>query len=314
MQGRPLAVTSWGQICVDHIFRTGGAHEPRLGRELYADSYSTALGGGAGIVAVTLARLGLPSGLVSRVGADAAGIELLQQLRMAGVNVSHVEVLKDKATDISVAFTCPADRGFLSHMAASRALDTTGMESPCLARTRHLHLCLSHTESPEHWRGLIQQAHEVGTTVSVDLGWQTSWDRNLCRWLGEADLVFPNETEAMRIGHTRSIERAMQLLGAQGATIVVKRGGAGVSAYQRGRRIDMPPTPAREIVDTTGAGDMFAAGFLWAWVQGHSLGAALAAGSLCGARCVEQIGGLAIPPTVAELQTTMRATDEAVMM
>jgi sugar/nucleoside kinase (ribokinase family) len=224
-----------------------------------------------------------------------------------------VEVLKDTSTDISVAFTCPADRGFLSHMAASRVLDTTGMESPCLARTRHLHLCLSHTDPPEHWRGLIRQAHDVGTTVSVDLGWQTSWDRHLCRWLGEADVVFPNETEALHLAHTRSVEHAMEVLGEQGALIVVKRGAKGAGAYRQGVRIDVPPFPVREILDPTGAGDMFAAGFLWAYVQGHSMAAALAAGGLCGARCVEQIGGLASPPSIHALKDAMRPYETAVV-
>jgi len=53
---RSLDVTSYGQITVDHIFHTLAGAQPRLGREMFADSYTTALGGGAGIVAVTLAR------------------------------------------------------------------------------------------------------------------------------------------------------------------------------------------------------------------------------------------------------------------
>jgi ribokinase len=306
---RPMDVTCYGQICVDHIFHTDTGRQPRLGRETFAESYTTALGGGAGIVAITLARLGLRSALVSRVGADAAGIGLLAQLRAERVDIEHVEVLRDKPTDISVAFTCETDRGFLSHLAASRVLDTVRMDSPCLARNRHLHLCLSPTDDPEHWRGLIRQAHEVGTTVSVDLGWQEVWDRRWCSWMGEADVIFPNEPEALHLAHTRSLERAMALLGASGAIVVVKRGAKGASAYHVGTRRDLPSMPIRAVVDSTGAGDMFAAGFLWAYLGGRSLCAALAAGSLCGARCVEQTGGLALPPTQSEFDAAMAAYD-----
>lgn len=302
---RNLDVTSWGQICVDHIFQLAPDQRPRAGRELYCESYSTALGGGAGIVAVTLARMGYRAGLVSRVGADAPGITLLAQLRAEGVDVSHLEVLRDRATDVSVAFTSAADRGFLSHMAASRALDTVGMDSPCLARTRHLHLCLSTTEGPDHWRGLLRQAHQEGTTVSIDLGWRDEWDPRLCSWLSEADILFPNKDEALRLAHTRSLDRAMRMLGAGGAVVVVKRGSEGVSACHQGHRHDFPSLPVAQVVDPTGAGDSFAAGFLWAWLGGCTLGAALAAGSLCGARCVEQIGGLVKPPSQAELETSM---------
>jgi sugar/nucleoside kinase (ribokinase family) len=185
-------------------------------------------------------------------------------------------------------------------------LDDLSMDSSCLARSRHLHLCLSATGDPSHWLCLVRQAHEVGTTVSIDLGWQTTWDRRLCDWLGEADIVFPNELEARKLTHTRSLDRALAQLGARGATVVIKRGASGVAAYSHGRRYDMSPLPVREVVDTTGAGDMFAAGFLWAYLQRLPLCASLAAGSLCGARCVEHAGGLAQPPTRPELSELVR--------
>jgi sugar/nucleoside kinase (ribokinase family) len=305
--GHCLDVTCYGQITVDHIFHTAPTARPRLGRETFADSYTTALGGGAAIVAVTLARLGSRTALVSRVGADNAGIGLLNQVRAEGVDVSHVEVLRDQSTDISVAFTSARDRGFLSHTEASRVLDTLEMEANCLARSRHLHLCLSATDNPSHWIGLVHQAHAVGTTVSIDLGWQTTWDRELGARLAEADLIFPNELEARRITHTRSLDRALALLGARGATVVIKRGSLGVVARRNGERAEMPPLPVREVVDTTGAGDMFAAGFLWAYLQGYGLRPSLAAGSLCGARCVEQTGGLARPPTIPELHELLES-------
>ncbi|MDB5076596.1 MAG: ribokinase [Chloroflexi bacterium] len=301
-----LDVMCYGQICIDHIFHSDQAIQPRLGREMFAKAYTTALGGGAGIVAVTLSRLGLRSGLVSRVGADAPGVGLLAQLRTDGVDVSHVELLRDHATDISVAFTCAKDRGFLSHIAASRVLDHLEMDSSCLAECRHVHLCLSPTEDPAHWSGLLRQAHEVGATVSIDLGWQERWDPDLCTMLGEADIIFPNEPEALRLANTRSLDRALRLLGARGTLVVVKRGSRGVAAYCDGKRRDLPALPVQQVIDPTGAGDMFAAGFLWSHLSGNSLCASLAAGSYCGARCVEQAGGLAPAPRRGELDTVMR--------
>ena len=154
---------------------------------------------------------------------------------------------------------------------------------------------------------MIRQAREVRASVSVDLGWQEVWDRRWCDWMGEADVLFPNESEALRLAHTRSLDRAMALLGARGALVVVKRGARGVSAYHLGTRRDLPPMPVREVVDTTGAGDVFAAGFLWAYLMRRSFCAALAAGSLCAARCVEQTGGLAAPPRRDELDSVMEA-------
>jgi sugar/nucleoside kinase (ribokinase family) len=307
--GTALDVLSYGQICVDHIFRSDQNIRPRMGRETFASTYNTGLGGGAGIVAVTLARLGMLSGLVSRVGADTAGVGLLAQLRGEGVDIAHVDVLRDFSTDVSVAFSSAKDRGFLSHIAASKVLDQLAIDSTCLAACRHLHLCLSPTEDSPHWNGLVRQAHAVGTTVSIDLGWQEHWDERMCEMLGEADIVFPNEPEAQRLTRTRSLDRALRILGVRGAIVVIKRGGRGVAAYHLGQRRDLPAMPVGEVVDSTGAGDMFAAGFLWAHLSGHSLCASLAAGSLCGARCVEHSGGLATPPARAVLDAAMSQYD-----
>jgi sugar/nucleoside kinase (ribokinase family) len=103
----------------------------------------------------------------------------------------------------------------------------------------------------------------------------------------------------------RSLARACTVLGQRGAIVVVTRRARGVIGYHRGHRIGLPALSVHQVADPTGAGDMFAAGFLWAYLTGRSLRACLLAGSLCGARCVEQVGGLAAPPTQAELEASM---------
>jgi sugar/nucleoside kinase (ribokinase family) len=300
-------VVCHGPICVDHIFDLGAQMRPKLGREVFARSYRTMLGGGAGITAITLARLGLPSAVVSRVGDDAEGRGLLTQLRAAGVDISQVELALAETTDISVAFTGPTDRGFLSHRSAGRQIAPQLGDAACLARTRHVHLCIGDASDGETWRRLLHRAHAAGATVSVDLGWQATWDRGLPRWLSEADVLFPNEQEALRLAHTRSLARACAVLGQRGAIVVITRGARGVIGYHHGHRIELPALPVHQVADPTGAGDMFAAGFLWAHLTGRSLLACLLAGSLCGARCVEQVGGLATPPSQAELEAIMNS-------
>jgi sugar/nucleoside kinase (ribokinase family) len=245
--------------------------------------------------------------VVSRVGDDAAGRGLLAQLRAAGVDSSQVEVAAAETTDISVAFTGPTDRGFLSHRGAGDQLAPQLLDAARLARPCHVHLCIGDAGDGAAWRGLLRRARAAGATVSVDLGWQAAWDRGLPGWLSEADVLFPNEQEALRLAHTRSLARACAVLGRRGAIVVVTRGARGVIGYHRGACIDLPALPVRQVADPTGAGDMFAAGFLWAHLTGRPLRACLLAGSLCGARCVEQLGGLATPPTRAELEALMGA-------
>jgi sugar/nucleoside kinase (ribokinase family) len=106
--------------------------------------------------------------------------------------------------------------------------------------------------------------------------------------LRPVDLVFANEDEVAAVGGE---EAALSI----GAALVVKRGPAGATWTDGDRRVDVAAVPV-EVVDTTGAGDAFAAGFLTAW-DGEDVAAALATGADVAARAVSRRGARPDPPS-----------------
>jgi sugar/nucleoside kinase (ribokinase family) len=115
------------------------------------------------------------------------------------------------------------------------------------------------------------------------------------------DVLLPNAEEALRLaGRTDGdIGAAARALAAHGPTVVVKLGADGALAIAGGDAIRVSGTPV-EPVDSTGAGDSFAAGFLAARLNGADLAGALALGCACGALSTRRAGGTAGQPTLEE--------------
>ena len=107
---------------------------------------------------------------------------------------------------------------------------------------------------------------------------------------GRVDILFANEDEVLQLTGGGDLDQALATLSARIATLVVTRGAAGAIAIEEGRRIAIPAAPVDKVVDTTGAGDLFAAGFLAARCRGHGLEGCLEAGSLAAAEVISHFG------------------------
>jgi sugar/nucleoside kinase (ribokinase family) len=110
-------------------------------------------------------------------------------------------------------------------------------------------------------------------------------------WTEGADWLFANQSEAQALCGAADVETQMRLLGRHYRTVVIKCGALGASLGGRTGLSLSLPAPAVDMVDSTGAGDAFAAGFLAAHCRGEGLDAALAKGIAAGARAVQSIGG-----------------------
>ncbi|MEO5611741.1 MAG: adenosine kinase [Sphingomicrobium sp.] len=107
---------------------------------------------------------------------------------------------------------------------------------------------------------------------------------------GRVDILFANEDEVLQLNGGSDLDQALATLSARIATLVVTRGAAGALAVEGGRRIAIPAVPVDKVVDTTGAGDLFAAGFLAARCRGHGLERCLEAGALAAAEVISHFG------------------------
>jgi sugar/nucleoside kinase (ribokinase family) len=109
-------------------------------------------------------------------------------------------------------------------------------------------------------------------------------------WLSLVDVVILNEEEAHFLsGKNNPIDAAAELLTLT-PLVVIKRGGNGALAQARGSALVQIPAIDVTVVDTTGAGDAFAAGFIRSWIEDKDLSAALESGTTLAAKCVEIVG------------------------
>jgi sugar/nucleoside kinase (ribokinase family) len=152
-------------------------------------------------------------------------------------------------------------------------------------------------------------AQQRGLTTSLDSGWDPTeqWMANpyLRATLAHTDYFLPNRDEvaALSSGQDQPEKLAQQLKG----MLLVKCGAAGARAYTAKGRIASVPAFEVEVVDTTGAGDAFNAGFLYATcVEQASLEEALRFGTACGADAVTHLGGATLAPHAATIHALVK--------
>ena len=107
---------------------------------------------------------------------------------------------------------------------------------------------------------------------------------------GGIDLLFANEDEAMQLTGSRDLGEALAILAAKVPTLVITRGAHGALGLEGGVGVEVPAVPVDDVVDTTGAGDLFAAGFLTARCRGHDLRKCLATGAIAAAEIISHFG------------------------
>jgi sugar/nucleoside kinase (ribokinase family) len=141
-------------------------------------------------------------------------------------------------------------------------------------------------------------------TLSLDT-FDGSWfssTRPLEEVLANADVLFANEAEAAAMAGTDDLGSTLERLAGFCPCVVIKRGGAGAAGIRDGVVVEVPAEPV-DVIDTTGAGDCFNAGFLAGWLEGLDLRDALTLGVLCGSRAVTGYGGYRGCPREAEFRT-----------
>jgi sugar/nucleoside kinase (ribokinase family) len=141
----------------------------------------------------------------------------------------------------------------------------------------------------------VEIAHDAGRQVAFTLsesvciaGRKDGFARMIDA--GGIDLLFANEDELFQLTASSDLDGALAEMAAKVPTLVITRGPAGAIAVERGERIDIPAAPLTTLVDTTGAGDLFAAGFLTARCKGTGLERQLWTGAIAAAEIISHFG------------------------
>jgi len=290
---RPLDVMVVGDFFAELVMSGFSSWPGRTGEELFAERFGREIGGGTAITACGLAKLGAKIGVVGVVG-ETDGQWLIERLESRGVNTSAIQRSSREPTAVTVSISSATDRTFLTYMGANRELPANLQQIASrgdFAKARHIHLAFA--PKPAEADNLFREVSSQGCTLSIDVGWHPEWlsDRDSWEALRSVNIFFPNEREAaLMTGETDPRLR----------TVALKLGPAGAGLLYDGTIIFCEPILIQSL-DTTGAGDCFDAGFLYAWLRGDNPRDCLKAGTVCGALSTRCLGGIDGFPTVAEM-------------
>ena len=245
-------------------------------------------GGSAANTAAWLAAAGAEPVLVGAVGDDERGREARAALIAHGVD-SRLAVDPDLSTGTCLVLVGPdGERTMAPDAGANDALAQDD-----LPQGNHLHISgytLLRAGSRPAARAAIGRASKEGMTVSVDPSSSALLTGEFLDWAQGAHLLLPNASEAHALTGDSDPERAARALAERFGEVVVTLGPAGALWTDGDAVLRAAAEPVDEVVDSTGAGDAFAAGLLTARVAGRSTAEQLAAGCRLAARAVSQPG------------------------
>lgn len=292
------------------------------GRLRYATRFVRSAGGAESNFAISLTRLGLRTGWVSRVGDDEFGAYLLSFLRGEGVDVSRVVLDRERPT--GVFFKERAQGGdarvfyYRAHAAAS-ALTPADLDREYLTSARHLHLTGITLALGTTCRDTVLEAMRIaqgaGVPVSFDCNVRLSlmdadqWRVALRPCVAAADTLFVTVEEAELLcgpGTVEEVARCLLDLGPR--VVVVKQGGLGAWIATRSESFHEPAQPVVAVVNNHGAGDAFAAGFVGGSMLGWDLHQSSRLAAVLGAAAVTVSGNTEGLPTLREIVARIGGT------
>jgi len=256
-------------------------------------------GGSAGNTAAGLAALGCKAGFIGQVADDQLGNIYQHDIKSLGVDFIVPARADVGATARSLILVTPdAQRTMNTFLGAAQMLDKSDIDPAEVGEAAIVYLEGYLWDPPAPRAAMekaIDAAHAAGRKVAFTLSDTFCVDRHRDGFWqlirdGKIDILFANEAEAAAMEEENDVERAIDLLAREVPMLVVTRSEAGATAIAGGERADVPAQPIERLVDTTGAGDLFAAGFLAGQARGLGLKDSLTLGAIAAAEVIQHYG------------------------
>lgn len=285
-----------GDVMLDVIARiTVSPQKINFGSDT-ASRISTSSGGAAGNVAAWLTRTDARSTIVSHVGDDPVGAAIVAEFDSLGVSHGDLVIPGETSGVVVVLVDSSGERTMFPDKGANSRLTISDL--PDLSRFQAVYISGYALLNPLARDGVLAMIEKIkadGLPIYFDPAsvgaMKDVADKELHNWFSMMDVLFVNEEESIYLTGSVDIERALNYLLDFSQVVVIKRGSAGAIAKARGFDSISLPAFAATVVDTTGAGDSFAAGFIASYSKNHDLTAALQAGGELAAGCVAIVGG-----------------------
>jgi sugar/nucleoside kinase (ribokinase family) len=258
-----------------------------------------ASGGSAANTVAGLASLGLKAGFIGQLGQDQLGQIFTHDIRSLGVAFDTAPRSDVGATARCLIMVTPdAERTMSTFLGAAQMLEASAIDPARVAAAKIVYL-EGYLWDPEAPRAAMYAAMDAakaaGTKVAFTLSDSFVVDRHrdgLDALLSEGriDILFANEAEIRALAQRDGAEEAASIIAERVPTVVVTCNENGAFALSGGNRASVPAEPIAELVDTTGAGDLFAAGFLAGEARGLGLERSLKLGAIAAAEVIQHYG------------------------
>jgi sugar/nucleoside kinase (ribokinase family) len=207
-----------------------------------------------------------------------------------------------------IVVTPDAERTMNTYLGASSLLAVSDVDEAAVTEGRVLYMegyLYDRPEAKLAFRHAAAIAHAAGRMVSLTLSDSFCVDRHRDDFLSlvddEVDLLFGNENELMALYQTEDFDSSIAALRKQCPLAAITIGSKGSIIVTRDELIEVPVVPVRRVVDTTGAGDLYASGFLFGLTSGAPLAEAGHLGSIAAAEVISHVG----PRPLVELRTLL---------
>ena len=287
-----------GALNIDKLYlveRIGAA-----GEEIGIDSVSEQPGGSAANTIAALARLGITTGFIGRVGDDADGAYLCSEMAKEGVDPRGIEVARGRTGSAIVLVDPGGERSMYVHPGVNDALSVTPENISYVKSAKYLHLSSFVGETTIDVQREMLDRSKAEISFAPGMLYVRRGLDTLQGIISHARVVFLNRDEMEMLTGPRYREGAGELNDIGAEIVVVTLGGDGCYIRTSDAEVSVPSFAAR-VVDTTGAGDAFCAGFLYGLLNDEPLGVCGRLGNFVAAKCVEAVGAREGLPGVLEI-------------
>ena len=268
--------------------------------------HSLSLGGSAGNTIRTMARLGTEVGFIGKVGEDSTGDFYIQALRNVGVEPFILRSEHSSGKCLSL-ISADGERTLVTHLGAAADLQAEDIDAAVFDGYDALYIEGYLVQDHDLIRTTMARAKQHGLKVAIDLASfnVVRENREFLHDLVErdVDIIFANEEEAYEFSGCRDAMEALLYIGKMCELTVVKTGIRGALIKRGDEIVEVGIMAAAKRVDTTGAGDFYAAGFLTALCEGLSLRQCGTIGAITAGKVIEVVGTTLSEETWNEIET-----------
>jgi ribokinase len=297
-------VIGFGALNVDKIYQV-----PRIakeGEETFVLDFQETPGGSAANTIVGLAKLELKTGFIGKVADDYEGQLLINDFKREDVNTDGIVVVKEGRSGVVTAYVDKkGERALYVHPSVNDSLTFEQINLEYAKQARFLHLTSVDEKPFQAQKKLIEEVSDV--KVSLDPGeiYARKGLTKLRSLIKKSFVVLPSEGELKILTGKRWKEGAKMLVKEGAGIVAVKLGEKGCYVTD-GKEAHLIEPFKVNVVDTTGAGDAFSAGFLYGLVNGQDLYQCGRLGNFVASRCVTKVGARTGLPTLSDLKEVLR--------